>query len=67
MQYAILEQLRSPPPEYKDVILDHFRCAARSMALARVACDSCFLLGAVAGVLPVSGPSRDIANCTTWT
>ena len=36
MQYAILEQLKSPPAEFKDVILDHFRCFVRFKRLGGI-------------------------------
>jgi hypothetical protein len=51
MQYAILEQLRSPPPEFKDVIQDHFRCIARPTMLSKMACVSALVPGSVAGLL----------------
>jgi hypothetical protein len=39
MQYAIEEQLRAPPPEFKDVILDHFRCPAPASSTSIVLLD----------------------------
>jgi hypothetical protein len=63
MQYAILEQLRSPPAEFKDVIQDHFRCVARCAMLSRMAHVSAFVLGAVAGLLSAIGHSCGTTDC----